>query len=132
MPGCAAVVAGKAAPLRSPLRKKARVLQFGEVGGPMPGPGRFAALPGPGGGPGGAAAAGLLGAGAAAGQEQQPVEQSAAGLQGPQQQLTRRGASSALEAALRDYTGPSDSIPATIMRDPELSTFISPRALQVR
>lgn len=122
MLGCAAATAGKAAPLRSPLRKKARVLQFGEVGGPMLGPGRFAAVPGS--GPGAVAAGGLFGA-------QQPAEQPAAGLQGPQQQSARRGASSALEAALRDYTGPSDSIPATIMRDPELSTFISPRALQV-
>jgi hypothetical protein len=105
------------------------VLQFGEVGGPMPGPGRFAAVSGS--DPGAAAAGGQLGAGAAAGQGQQPAQQPAAGLQALQQQSARRGASSALEAALRDHTGPSDSIPATIMRDPELSTFISPRALQV-
>ena len=128
MMGSALKAAGKSAPLRSPLRKKARVLQFGEVGGPMPGPGRFAAVSG--GGAGAAAAAGLFGAGVTVGQGQQPAEQPMAALQGLQQP-TRRGASSALEAALRDYTGPTDSIPATIMHDPELSTFISPRALQV-
>lgn len=121
--------AGKAAAALPGLpRKKARRLDFGTPGGPMPVHGRFAAAATDTSGNGevAAAAAGASADGSDARQEQQGSERQQAPLS------ARRGSSAALAAALRDYTGDGSEIPDSVRQAVAAGELpVSLRAVQV-